>query len=70
MKMVEMIQTQVGNMSIAHEGNENEGILSVSMGLLTMRDKIIDKDLLYKEVDKLLYQAKRSGRNKIKRKII
>lgn len=70
MKMVEMIQAQVGNMSIAHEGNENEGILSVSMGLLTMRDKIIDKELLYKEVDKLLYEAKRSGRNKIKRKII
>ncbi len=70
MTIVEMIQTQVGNMSIAHEGNENEGILSVSMGLLTMRDKIIDKELLYKEVDKLLYEAKRSGRNKIKRKII
>ena len=57
-------------MSFDQEGNEKEGILSVSMGLLSMRDKIIDKEQLYEDVDKLLYEAKHSGRNMIKHRII
>lgn len=68
--MADKIKTEVESLAIAHEGSEKKGVLTLSMGLLTIQGQNIDKELLYEEADKLLYKAKRSGRNKIKHKLI
>lgn len=68
--MADRIRLEVESLNIAHTGNQGSGVLTISMGLLTILNKTADKATLYEEVDELLYDAKRSGRNRVSHKTV
>jgi diguanylate cyclase (GGDEF)-like protein len=68
--MANQIRLEVESLNIAHTGNQNSDVLTISMGLLTILNKTTDKASLYEEADKLLYDAKRSGRNRVSQKVV
>lgn len=57
-------------LSIPHAHNAGTGVLTISIGLLSIHSPTIDKLQIYKEADELLYSAKHSGKNKISRKTL
>ena len=60
------IQAKVIELKIPHEKNLPYGLLTCSMGLVTLNAReIVSEDTMYKMVDDLLYEAKRNGRNQI-----
>ncbi|WP_457668211.1 sensor domain-containing diguanylate cyclase [Thiolapillus sp.] len=44
--------------------------LTISAGLLSIRGRLIDVKQIHREADRLMYQAKRSGRNKVVHKTV
>ncbi|MFT5133753.1 MAG: diguanylate cyclase (GGDEF)-like protein [Gammaproteobacteria bacterium] len=62
----EKIRTAIEKRAIPHDASEVSNIITVSMGVTTIKpDREIYSATLIAEADKLLYQAKREGRNKI-----
>ncbi|MDD3055972.1 MAG: diguanylate cyclase [Aliarcobacter sp.] len=60
------IKNNIENLKIIHEFNSASPYITASMGLICKNADDIIVDEVYKEVDNLLYEAKRSGRNQIK----
>jgi len=63
------IRTNVQELTIEHAGDGDEGVLTISMGLISICNKTNDGAMHYEEADRLLYQAKHSGRNNVKYKV-
>jgi len=72
LKLSEDILNRIRDKRIEHILNENFGIITVSMGLITIRPKGEDRctDKIVSEADELLYKAKNSGRNRFNYKYI
>lgn len=61
-----LIKNEVENLKIEHKASKISKYLTISIGIISKEgDSIIDSDLLYKEADDNLYEAKRLGRNSI-----
>ncbi|MGC9387177.1 MAG: diguanylate cyclase [Hydrogenovibrio sp.] len=66
LQLMELIRQGVENSQIEHAKNSASSYLTVSIGLVCRpAADISDIDALYKDSDKLLYQAKESGRNRV-----
>lgn len=60
------IKNNIENLKIEHSKNSASKFVSVSMGLMCLRDdENINADVIYREADELLYKAKEQGRNRI-----
>jgi diguanylate cyclase (GGDEF)-like protein len=60
----QIIRANIENLQISHEHNENNKVLTVSIGLIPKRAKSIESvDAMFKLADDLLYTAKKSGKN-------
>ncbi|MBK1621472.1 hypothetical protein CKO42_24285 [Lamprobacter modestohalophilus] len=62
-----MLRKSIENMHIEHEKSEISSFITVSIGLACKETNTISNESdYYKEADDLLYQAKKSGRNRVK----
>ena len=60
------IRTNIENLKIIHSSNKVSNYLTASLGVICKNaNKIKNADVIYKEADDLLYQAKNAGRNKV-----
>ncbi|MDM8526663.1 PleD family two-component system response regulator [Anaerolineales bacterium HSG24] len=64
-KMAQLIQDRIARMQIAHEQSEISPYLTVSMGISSIVPNSHVPDKLIEIADKMLYQAKSQGRNRI-----
>ena len=65
-QFVENIRRSIENLNIEHKGNENYNVVTVSIGLVCKEADLIDNiNMVYKEADDLLYEAKKNGRNRV-----
>ncbi|HEY7865494.1 MAG TPA: diguanylate cyclase [Psychromonas sp.] len=55
----------VENLAIDHAQNENHKLLTISLGMVTIKHKTKSMLTIYEQADNLMYRAKKSGRNKI-----
>lgn len=58
------IREEIANLQIEHKLNV-ESVVTVSMGLIVLKDELLDADTIYKLADDSLYLAKESGRNRV-----
>lgn len=66
-EIARQIMENVSKLKIAHETSKTSNYLTISIGVATVSAKIgIDESDLIKIADNALYQAKDSGRNRIK----
>lgn len=64
LKIADELKTNIENLRIEHKKNSASQYVTVSMGLVVhCPDQILNIDIMYREADELLYQAKASGRN-------
>lgn len=59
------IRQGVENLAIPHVQNENHQLLTISLGMVTIKHKSKSMLTIYEQADNLMYRAKNSGRNKI-----
>ncbi len=65
-KFATSIKNEIENLHIEHKASEVSKYLTISIGIVSKEgDSITTGDLLYKEADDCLYEAKRLGRNSI-----
>ncbi len=65
MEVAERIQSQFDDLNLEHAYNENFGRVTVSMGVVTTVPQMGDEpEMLVDLADRLMYEAKRSGRNR------
>ena len=65
------IRKNIAALQIKHEKNGEEGVLTASFGLITLRDyDLTNDDDIYKQADEYLYRAKKEGRNKVVSRIL
>jgi len=63
---IEQIRTTIQKLNIKHQHNSDFGCVTISIGLICQDAKKIKKlHTLYQEADKLLYEAKEAGRNRV-----
>jgi len=63
---IEKIRATIQKLNIKHQYNSDFGCVTISIGLVCQDAKKIDKlHSVYQEADKLLYEAKESGRNRV-----
>jgi diguanylate cyclase (GGDEF)-like protein/PAS domain S-box-containing protein len=61
-----IIKDRIENLKIDHSANSTSKYITVSIGLICKNaTKLKDIDEVYKAADNLLYEAKKSGRNKV-----
>ena len=65
LKVAEAIQARVAEHTLIHEGSPFDNRLTLSMGAAATVPEHDDDSTLFAEVDRLLYQAKQQGRNRI-----
>jgi diguanylate cyclase (GGDEF)-like protein/PAS domain S-box-containing protein len=60
------IKQNIENLKIEHKSNSASDYITISSGLITKNPaNQIDKDIVYKDADNLLYKAKELGRNRV-----
>jgi diguanylate cyclase (GGDEF)-like protein/PAS domain S-box-containing protein len=60
------IKDEIENLQIEHKASKISKYLTISIGIISKRgESITNSDLLYKEADDCLYEAKKLGRNSI-----
>uniref|UniRef100_UPI0025D714A3 sensor domain-containing diguanylate cyclase n=1 Tax=Sulfurimonas sp. TaxID=2022749 RepID=UPI0025D714A3 len=60
------IKENLENLKIEHSGNSVSKYVTASMGLICIKPyQVENEDIIYREADQLLYQAKEQGRNKV-----
>jgi diguanylate cyclase (GGDEF)-like protein/PAS domain S-box-containing protein len=65
------IRKNIMSLNIVHENNGDEGILTASFGLITLKDEeLTNDDDIYKRGDAYLYEAKLQGRNRVVSKVL
>jgi diguanylate cyclase (GGDEF)-like protein/PAS domain S-box-containing protein len=65
------IRKNIAALGIKHEKNADEGVLTASFGLITLRDyDLTNDDDIYKRADDYLYRAKKEGRNRVVSRIL
>ncbi len=61
-----LIKNEIENLKIEHKASEVSKFITISIGIVSKEgESITNSDLLYKEADDCLYEAKRLGRNSI-----
>lgn len=66
MEFAHLIKDEIENLKIEHKANEVSKFVTISIGIVSKeKDEITNSDLLYKEADDCLYEAKKLGRNSI-----
>jgi len=64
--IAEIVRSEIYNLRIAHSASGTADVLTVSIGLAHLPDPSINtENSLYVAADKALYEAKRTGRNRI-----
>lgn len=67
LEFADTLKTNIENLAIPHEYNSASKYVTASLGLICKYGREIKNiDAVYKEADDLLYEAKNSGRNKVK----
>jgi len=61
--IAEHIRLDIKALGISHEESEVTSIVTVSIGVASLSDKLLNENDLLKNADAALYEAKRSGRN-------
>lgn len=60
------IKEKIEGLKIEHSGNSASKYVTASMGLLCLEpNQVMNEDVIYRDTDKLLYQAKEQGRNTV-----
>jgi len=60
------IRQNIEDLHVKHSGNSVSPYVTISMGLVCKKaSEIISDDLVFKEADDLLYEAKKTGRNRV-----
>ncbi|ABM04032.1 diguanylate cyclase with PAS/PAC sensor [Psychromonas ingrahamii 37] len=59
------IRQGVESLAIDHIQNENHELLTISLGIVTIKHKTKSISTIYEQADNLMYRAKNSGRNRI-----
>ncbi len=63
---IEIIKNKIEELKIEHKENLASEYVTASFGVITLKASLIhDLQYLYKQTDKLLYEAKEKGRNKV-----
>ncbi len=70
LKFSDIIRTDIEALEIEHSKNDNFGKVTISLGLTIIKNFHSSTKFIYEETDNLLYQAKKSGRNKLISKVI
>ena len=70
LKFADCIRTDIEQLKIEHLNNKGLGTVTISLGLVTIKNLTHDEKYFYEEADKLLYQAKRTGKNRVFSKVI
>jgi len=60
----------VENLAIDHVQNANHKLLTISLGMVTIKHKTNNMLRIYEQADNLMYRAKNSGRNKILSRVV
>ncbi len=61
----EQIRQDMENLTLSCAGNDPRGRVTLSAGLLSLKNPITDHTEVYEKTDRLLYQAKHAGRNRV-----
>jgi diguanylate cyclase (GGDEF)-like protein len=65
-EFAQIIKDEIENLQIEHQKSLVSKYLTISIGIAsTDANEIINSDMLYKEADDNLYEAKRAGRNRV-----
>ena len=60
------IKNEIENLQIEHKASKVSKYLTISIGIVSKKgDAITNSDILFKEADDCLYEAKKLGRNSI-----
>ncbi|MEZ9873144.1 MULTISPECIES: sensor domain-containing diguanylate cyclase [Vibrio] len=62
--VAERIRKNIQAEAMTHEYSTDAGVVTVSIGISTIKGKVIDTDNLFLQADNSLYKAKTSGRNR------
>ena len=62
--VAERVRKNIESEAIIHEYSTDAGVVTVSIGISTIKGKVIDTDNLFLQADKSLYKAKTLGRNR------
>lgn len=65
-KTAQSVKEDIEALKIEHINNSTSDYVTISMGLYFYQGEDIDMEQIYHESDKLLYEAKKNGRNQIK----
>ena len=64
------IRRGIQDLGIKHTNNNDFNVVTISLGLVIIENDVSDISFIYEGADKLLYQAKKEGRNKILSKVL
>jgi diguanylate cyclase (GGDEF)-like protein len=60
---VEKIREEIEALAIEHLNNETFNVVTISFGLVSIKNRVNESKRIYEEADKQLYKAKELGRN-------
>ncbi|HEB81845.1 MAG TPA: sensor domain-containing diguanylate cyclase [Gammaproteobacteria bacterium] len=70
MTLADTLRSRVHDLGIVHDHSDGTGVVTISIGLVSVRDDATDRSGLYEEADRLLYAAKNAGRNRVEHRVI
>jgi len=70
LQLIEKIRADIENLNIEHLNNDDFNKVTISIGISVIQNISDDTKYIYEKVDSLLYQAKKTGRNKVVAELI